>query len=225
MANKRSTQSSRRSRIAKLLRVRLGPNGTVCRMRPQEVGEPVGDVDHHVGSAALKSIDPLRKIEWFDYGPDLLMLVRRQNVSRITCCDPANRNDGAGLQPGSQVHNGVHADLRFFAKVSAVENCGSGGDENLILQYGSYDMGVWADQAMISNSARMTLSGTNDGILHHDTLSANCDCTSVLADNARPVHDTSPGTYDDVAAHRGIWCYPGRRVNLRMSARVSYQHC
>jgi hypothetical protein len=86
-------------------------------------------------------------------------------------------------------------------------------------------VGVRADQAMISNSARMTLSGTNDGILHHDTLSPNCDCTSILADNARPVHDTNPGTYDDVAAHRGIRCYPGRCVNLRMPARVSYKHC
>ena len=123
------------------------------------------------------------------------------------------------------MHNGVYADLRFFAKASAVENRGSRGDENLILQYGSYDMGVWADQAMISNSARMTLSGTNDGILHHDTLTPNSDRTSVLADNARPMHDPSPGTYDDVAAHRGIRCYPGRRVNLRMPARVSYQHC
>jgi hypothetical protein len=86
-------------------------------------------------------------------------------------------------------------------------------------------MGVWADQAMISNSARMTLSGTNDGILHHDTLSPNCYCTTVLADNTRPMHDPGPGTYDDVAAHRGIRCYPGRWVNPRMPARVSYQHC
>lgn len=143
-------------------------------------------------------------------------------MSGIACCDPANRNDRARLQPGSQMHNGVHADLRCFAKVSAVEDRGSRGDENLILQYGSYDMGVRADQAMISNSARMTVRGTNDGILHHDTLSPNCDCTSVLADNTRPMHEASPGTYDDVAAHRGIRCYPGRCVNLRMPARVSY---
>ena len=114
-------------------------------MRPEEVGEPVSYMHHHVGSAALKSIDPLRKIERFDYGPDLLMLVRRQNMSGITCCDPANRNNRAGLQPGSQMHNGVHADLRFFAKASAVENRGSRGDENLVLQYGSYDVGVRAD--------------------------------------------------------------------------------
>jgi hypothetical protein len=92
--------------------------------------------------------------------------------------------------------------------MSAVENCRSCGDENLIFQHGTSNVRVRTDQAMITDGAGVTAAGAHYGILHYDAVSPDLDCTSVLADDARPVHDADAGTDDDIAAHRRVGRYP-----------------
>jgi hypothetical protein len=106
------------------------------------------------------------------------------------------------------MHDGVHPYFGPSTEMSAVENCRSCGDENLISQHGTSDMRVRTDQAMITDGAGVTSAGAYNGILHHDAVSPDLDSTSVLADDACPVHDADAGADDDIAAHRRVGRYP-----------------
>src|SRR5688572_32615849 len=102
-------------------------------MRAKHVGEARGDLDHQIGSIAVKAIDPLREIERFLYGPDLLMPIRRQYPGWISDSDPADRNDGSGFQPRPDMHRGAHADFHPFAHLGTMKVRGTRRDEDLRL--------------------------------------------------------------------------------------------
>jgi hypothetical protein len=69
------------------------------------------DSDHQLRCVAIKSIDPLREIQRLLYGPNLIMLVRREYTSGIAHGYPADRHGGPGLQPGAQMDYTVRTDL------------------------------------------------------------------------------------------------------------------
>jgi hypothetical protein len=122
------------------------------------------------------------------------------------------------------MHYGVYTYFRLATKMSAVENCGTRGDENLRFEDSTSDLSVRANETVISDRAIVPPAGTNNRVLHYDAVLPDPNCTSTLPDQARPVHDASPSPDHHISTDGGVRRDPGRWMYLWLLASVRNQH-
>jgi hypothetical protein len=131
--------------------------------------------------------------------------------------DPTDGNGRALGDMGLEVYDPVDSNFTAFAQASRMKDRSACGDEYFIFDGATYYMSVGANEAVVSDSQRVTRRAPENCVLHDDALSSDGDGPT-LSNDLRTVHDAATWTDRDVAAHNCIWCYPSRRVDLRRNA-------
>jgi hypothetical protein len=106
----------------------------------------------------------------------------------------------------------------------AMKNRCARRDKNFLLQLGSRHMGIWADEAIVTDGTRVPGTAANDSVLHDDAVSTDANGAPALADNACSMQYSRTCADCDVAADRRIRCNPRGRINLRSLPCVFYEH-
>ena len=91
------------------------------------------------------------------------------------------------------------------------------GDEYFIFDGTTNHMSVWPNEAIASDSQRVTRSAAEYCVFHDDALSSDRNGPT-LCDDLRTVHDAAAWSDRDVSAHNCIWRYPCCWVDLRRNA-------
>jgi hypothetical protein len=122
------------------------------------------------------------------------------------------------------MYGGMHAYFRSLSHMGAMKNGGTGRDEDLRPQHRARDMGVRADEAMISDDAGMARARPHHRILHHDAILPDPDRTSSFTDDARAMHHPGTGADRYITAYRRIGRDPGGWIDLWGFACMLDQH-
>lgn len=133
--------------------------------------------------------------------------------------DPTNGNGCALGDLGLEVYDPVDSNFAAFAQASRMKDRCACGDEHFIFDSATCNMGVGANEAVVSDGQGVTRCAPEDRIFQDDALFPYGDGPT-LSDDLRTVHDAATWTHRDVAAHDRIWCYPSRRIDLRRVAVV-----
>jgi hypothetical protein len=105
--------------------------------------------------------------------------------------------------------------------MGTMKNRGTCCNKDLVLQFGSGHVGIWADEATVTNGTRVPGTTSNNGVLHNNAVSANSDGAPALADDKCPMHYARTRADRDVAADCRIRRNPS---GLRCFSCVFYEH-
>jgi hypothetical protein len=117
----------------------------------------------------------------------------------------------------------VDADLTAFSDAGAVEDCGTGGQENVVLGGASGKGGAPADKHMIAQAKRVTPGSAQHGIFHDDALLAELDPAAFGGQDGSE-QDLAPGADVHVPAHDRGRRHISAGVNLGRRSAMLQQH-
>jgi hypothetical protein len=119
--------------------------------------------------------------------------------------------------------NSVDADLAARSDAGAIEDRGTGSQENVVIGGASGEVGTWARKYVIAQAKRITPGSAQHGVLHDDALLAELDPAAFRSQDGSE-QDPAVGADMHVPAHDRSRRDISTGVNLGRCPAMFQQH-
>src|SRR3712207_6778924 len=101
------------------------------------------------------------------------MVVRWEELRRITDRNPANRQGCIGWQRGAEMDDPIDADLRSCPQPGSVKNSSSGRNKDRFFDDAANEVGMRPNQGMLANGGCVASRTAHDSVFHHHAVVTN----------------------------------------------------